>query len=562
MLDKKSPDKPDEELGSAEIHTAENADPAAPLVDGTIEAQVPPEEARKQEYDSQSQFGSQSLYDSLSQSQYEAQSQEEPVPPQAQPSSQVQPQAQPSSQPSSQPSQSQSNSQSHSNSQSQDASSPSVSMSQLEVQRGGSDLDSVSHGSGAARSAVVGSGASDSARSAPVENTELENCAFFLSGTLVWYTDASWPAAQPALQPAAEQTAGPPEQRAGIAPSEASSGVSNPSIGATSGAVSFQSASSGYGVTAYLAQAQQASGAPPHQSGSAASGIKKKTVNRLTQDTTLYFTNAEEDRQQLTVKSHQQLPRSIRNLVMIRFKLEEIQSSIEILSETALLVRSGGDAKLSLAGSEEVGGIRTGDFVLTQKGEAEVLEVTYSAREVPVFKVTFQSPNDRAFVSLGNSELAVQIFGEVTFKPPPDFVKLLVFKTFNDFRRIFFESAELAPCRHALGEKGFSIDLSDQRLKLGLGKMVIDDMDLAEEVVGHLRGKRTKENDVQINGQTLFRNFVIVSVKMETLVRSLVLVNTPPTHKNPVKNEPGYFLNLYRHRETEPGSRKRRKTSG
>jgi hypothetical protein len=242
--------------------------------------------------------------------------------------------------------------------------------------------------------------------------------------------------------------------------------------------------------------------------------------------------------------------------VTLSLALDGAQVTLTLPTGNALLVRKGDDVVLSLLAE---GTIQKGDFVRTHRGDAEVLAVSeFVHPEMKIFEVAFAGPNDCAFVSVGKCELAVQVFGKVSFRPPPYSAKLLAFKRCDDFANLFLKGEDFAACRKTLEDGGLSMDLSDDRLKLGHGKLVVDDLDLANEVVEYLRTKRVQENVVEINGTKLNKACVIVSGELEPRVRSLVKASTrekSPDKKNPVKNEPGYFLCINTH--PQAGSRKR-----
>jgi hypothetical protein len=131
-------------------------------------------------------------------------------------------------------------------------------------------------------------------------------------------------------------------------------------------------------------------------------------------------------------------------------------------------------------------------------------------------------------------------------RPPPSIVKLIVFKRFDNFYNLF-QHEDLAAYRDALGSVGLSMDLCDDKLKLGAGKLVLDDIDLASELVNYLYANRVQENIVEIKGKRLNKSCVFVNAETEPLVRYLVMENSrakTPIKRNPIKNEPGYFLDL------------------
>jgi hypothetical protein len=158
--------------------------------------------------------------------------------------------------------------------------------------------------------------------------------------------------------------------------------------------------------------------------------------------------------------------------------------------------------------------------------------VEHSFENTTVVQVAFEKDDQVAFVSTPGSLLPVAVYGSAAMRV----VKLLRFKRYDDFRAVFFESAELAPCRDALRAAGLSMDLTEANL--GGGKLVVHDVELARQALDALRLR-------QIQGKILRKSDVVVSAEMERLVRSLVMANPATLRKNQhVLNEPGELLDL------------------
>jgi len=229
-----------------------------------------------------------------------------------------------------------------------------------------------------------------------------------------------------------------------------------------------------------------------------------------------------------TVKSVRTLQPRVRNLVTITYAVDDLEGFLTLTDDHALQVRRGSRVA-RLACAADVG---PGDFVQVPSGEARVLGVEAFLANTPVIQVTFEEKDQVAFVCMEGSPLPIAVYGNLTM----DSVKILRFKRYEDFVKLFFDSDDLAPCREALSAAGLSMDLT--KLKLGPGKLVVQDVELAKQAVQALRLR-------QIQGKKLRCSDVVVSADLEGFVRSLVLSNPATMRKNQhVTNEPGELLDL------------------
>jgi hypothetical protein len=229
------------------------------------------------------------------------------------------------------------------------------------------------------------------------------------------------------------------------------------------------------------------------------------------------------------VKSVRTLQPRVRHLVTITYAAaDDLEGFLTLTDDHALQVRRGCRV-VRPALAADVG---EGDFVLVPNGEAKVLSVEHLFENTAVVEVAFEKEDQVAFVSTEGSPLPVAVYGSCAMH----MVKILQFKRYDGFRELFFDSADLAPCRNALRTVGFSMDLSE--LNLGQGKLVVSDVELARQVLDAIRLR-------QIQGKILRKSDVVVSADMEGIVRSLVMANPATMKKNQhVNNEPGELLDL------------------
>jgi hypothetical protein len=213
--------------------------------------------------------------------------------------------------------------------------------------------------------------------------------------------------------------------------------------------------------------------------------------------------------------------------VTITYICADLEGLLTLTDDQALQVRRGS----GLARPACAADVGPGDFVLVPSGEAKVLGIEAYLENTAMVEVIFEEEDPVAYVSNKHSPLPVSIFGKRAI-----LVKILEVKRYDNFRELFFESVELAPCRDALSAAGLSMDLS--QFDLGQGKLVVRDVELARQAMVAIRLRMNQ-------GHMLRKNDVVVSTDMEPIVRDLVMNNPATMRKNQhVKNEPGELLHF------------------
>jgi hypothetical protein len=152
-----------------------------------------------------------------------------------------------------------------------------------------------------------------------------------------------------------------------------------------------------------------------------------------------------------------------------------------------------------------------------------VLDVTKEVKETEVVELTIADANQLVHIAAENSPLAIEVLGNRKALS----VKLLTFKRHDDFKRVFFESADLMQCRDALNNAGLSMDLS--QLGLGPGKLVVD-VEVGWQVIDCLRSRHCQ-------GDIMKRSTIVVSAEWEPIVRCLVQNNPERRNENRVVDE-------------------------